>query len=150
MYKIAFGILRDSNDAQDAVQEAVARLWENRDELDEVENHKAFCITTVKFRCIDILRMRNYSFEKIGEATPDIEDDSNVHSTIESRDTLKYVIVLMSQLPPQQQEVMKLRTWGDCSLQEIAEITGMSHDNARTLLSRARRKLKELYNNCRK
>jgi RNA polymerase sigma-70 factor (ECF subfamily) len=60
------------------------------------------------------------------------------------------VIELMSQLPPQQQEVMKLRTWGDCSLQEIAEITGMSHDNARTLLSRARRKLKELYNNCRK
>lgn len=148
MYRVAYSILRDSDDAQDAVQDAVAAMWSKRSQLAGIDNYEAFCIRTVKNRCIDLLRARSQRHDPI-EEIPDGEhvDSVNPVVEIEARDTLTLVKALVDLLPPLQREVIRLRSESDCDLQEIAEITGVSHDNARTLLSRARRRLKDLYNN---
>lgn len=147
MYRVAYSILRDSDDAQDAVQDAVASMWARRSLLGDVGNYESFCVKAVKNRCIDMLRARasraepvdSFPDEAYGSASPDTE--------VEARDTLSLVKSLVEQLPPLQQEVLRLRSEADCDLQEIAAITGVTHENARTLLSRARRRLKDLYSN---
>lgn len=147
MYRVAYSILRDSDDAQDAVQDAVATMWTKRSQLAGIENYEAFCVKTVRNRCIDMLRARVPRHEAIDDVTGDEPDVSiNPVTEIEARDTLTLVKSLVDRLPPLQKEVLRLRSESDCDLQEIAEITGVSHDNARTLLSRARRRLKDLYN----
>lgn len=146
MYRVAYAILRDSDDSQDAVQDAVTRLWEKRHELTDISDHEAFCITAVKRRCIDMLRQRQRTMEEMPTSLEHLEDGTDTAQAIESRDTLARVNELMDALPEQQREVLRLRSWGGCSVQEIAEITGLSCDNARKVLSRARQKLKELYN----
>lgn len=144
MYRVAYAILQDSDDAQDAVQDAVTHLWEKRKELTAVNDYEAFCVTAVKRRCIDLLRKRNYRQAMTTSIVETIEDDGDISSRLETRDTLTHVMKIVENLPANQREVLRLRSQGDCSLQEIAEITGLTNSNARTLLSRARKKLKEL------
>ena len=52
----------------------------------------------------------------------------------------------MNKLPEQQRQVLQLRAFNECSFEEIESITGLTSVNVRTLLSRGRRRLKELYN----
>ena len=47
MYSAAFAILGDKEEAADAVQECMVKLWKNRDILDEVQSLKAYAFTTL-------------------------------------------------------------------------------------------------------
>lgn len=74
-------------------------------------------------------------------------DADDIRKIIEGREKLQIVKALINNLPEQQRNILKLRAIGECSFEEIQKLTGLSDVNARTLLSRARRRLKELYNN---
>ncbi|MBR5332962.1 MAG: sigma-70 family RNA polymerase sigma factor [Muribaculaceae bacterium] len=137
MYSIAITILRNSDDASDAVQEAFTRLWERRDELPNIDNPEAFCVTTVKRICIDRLRRNTLPINEVTEDTLLIADDCNEQA--DNRESLQLVTLLMNKLPEQQRQVLTLRVFNEYSLDEIESITGLTGVNVRTLLSRARR-----------
>lgn len=145
MYATAITILRNSDDASDAVQEAFTRLWERRDELPNIDNPEAFCVTTVKRICIDRLRRSTLPINEVTEDTLLIADDSDKQA--DTRESLQLVTLLMNKLPEQQRQVLQLRAFNECSLDEIESITGLTGVNVRTLLSRARRRMRELFNN---
>ncbi len=148
MYAVAMTMLHNSDDASDMVQEAFTKLWEKRDELQNIDNTEAYCVTVIKRICID--RIRNYNeqtcdyMEQTNLMTNDADD---IRKIIEGREKLQIVKALINNLPEQQRNILKLRAIGECSFEEIQKLTGLSDVNARTLLSRARRRLKELYNN---
>lgn len=48
-------------------------------------------------------------------------------------------------MPPAQKEILRLSIFEDLSAKEISEITGVSGTNVRQLLSRGRKKIKEIY-----
>ena len=48
LYAYALTILRDESDAQDCIQDAFTRLWENRDRLGKIDNIGAYAMVTVK------------------------------------------------------------------------------------------------------
>ena len=145
MYTTAMTVLRNSDDASDAVQEAFTRLWERRDELPNIDNPEAFCVTTVKRICIDRLRRSSLPINEVNEDTLLIADDSDKQA--DTRESLQLVTLLMNKLPEQQRQVLQLRAFNECSLDEIESITGLTGVNVRTLLSRARRRIRELFNN---
>lgn len=145
MYVTAMTILRNSDDASDAVQEAFTRLWEKRDDLQNIDNPEAYCVTITKRICIDRIRRSTLPINEVTEDTLLIADDSDVQA--DNRESLQLITHLMRQLPEQQRQVLQLRAFNDCSLDEIELITGLTGVNVRTLLSRGRRRLRELYNN---
>ena len=144
MYVTAMTILRNSDDASDAVQEAFTRLWEKRDDLPNIDNPEAYCITTIRRICIDRLRRTPYPINNLTEDTMLISDDSDEQA--DNRESIQLVTLLMSKLPEQQRQVLQLRAFNDCSFEEIESITGLTGVNVRTLLSRARRRMRELFN----
>lgn len=144
MYATAITILRNSDDASDAVQEAFTRLWEKRDDLPNIDNPEAYCVTTIKRICIDRIRKNALPINEVTEDTLLISDDSDIQA--DNRESLQLVTLLMNKLPEQQRQVLQLRAFNDCSLEEIESITGLTGVNVRTLLSRARRRMKELFN----
>lgn len=148
MYAVAITMLRDNDEASDAVQEAFTRLWEKRDELQNIDNAEAYCITVTKRICIDKMRSHQEQYCDYMEQTSIMTNDADdIRIRLENQEKLKIVKSLMNNLPEQQRTVLKLRAIGECSYEEIQSLTGLSDVNVRTLLSRARRRLKELYNN---
>lgn len=144
MYATAITILRNSDDASDAVQEAFTRLWEKRDDLPNIDTPEAYCVTPIKRICIDRIRKNALPINEVTEDTLLISDDSDIQA--DNRESLQLVTLLMNKLPEQQRQVLQLRAFNDCSLEEIESITGLTGVNVRTLLSRARRRMKELFN----
>lgn len=156
MWRMAVTLLHDPEDANDAVQDAVVRLWQRRDSLENAVNIQAYCITSVKRVAIDMLRARQsqptspldqYGMEH--EPQPGYDESQR----LDDSESLGVVKMLLSRLPHDQQTVMRLSAFNGCPNDEIRQITGFSADNVRTLLSRARRRLKELfkaYQSCQK
>ncbi len=145
LYRVAYALVENKADAEDILQEAYCKLWNKREELTEIQNPEAFSVTLVKNLCLDFLRSprANRYEEQIEnvqltyESTPDRE--------IEKANELEIIKELIEKLPENQKRVLKLRGFNDCSMEEIEEITGLSAVNIRTLLSRARKVIREQY-----
>lgn len=143
LYRIALALVESPEDAEDILQEAYARLWSKRASLEAVQSPEAFAVTIVRNLCLDFLRSprSNSRSEPLEAIILPCEDSPD--QQVELRDQLRQVRRLIEELPPNQRQVIRLRGMEDCSLEEIAQITGFSDANVRTLLSRARKYIKE-------
>ena len=56
IYRVAFRLMGNVQDAEDMVQEAYLKLWKKHDELPEVASIEAYCVTLIKNLCYDSLR----------------------------------------------------------------------------------------------
>ncbi|MCH4156563.1 MAG: RNA polymerase sigma factor [Muribaculaceae bacterium] len=140
LYRIAVRIVGD--EAEDMVQEAYMKLWDKRKELENIDNDEAFCIQVLKNVCLDHLRSRHEA-EKVSAEEVEIESETSTANKVESHDDLMKVLEIMEHLPPKQREALRLRSIADCSMEEIEKAMGLSNINIRTLLSRARKQLRE-------
>ena len=143
LYRIALALVENPEDAEDILQEAYAKLWSRRESLEAVQHPEAFALTIVRNLCLDFLRSpRSNSRNEPLEAVT-LHSEDSPERQLELRDQLRQVRQLIEELPPNQRQVIRLRGMEDCSLEEIAQITGFSDANVRTLLSRARKYIKE-------
>ncbi|MDR1004687.1 MAG: RNA polymerase sigma factor [Prevotellaceae bacterium] len=146
LYRIALALVGSREDAEDLLQETYCKLWDKRDALPQVLNAEAFAVTILKHLCLDRLRApRSRSGEAITDRLTPVHDHRSPEQTMVETDALHFVRQIIEALPEKQKQVIKLRELGDCSMDEIVEITGFTHTNVRTLLSRARRTIKEQY-----
>lgn len=141
MYACAFAIVRQESDAQDCVQEAVTRLWEKRHTLDKIDNPKAYAMSTVRNVAVSMFSSCRADALRedlpFGGAPPD--------HMLEAKDSLSRIEALLEKLPANQRRVIVLTSIAGLSQDEITEATGISGGNVRVLLSRGRKKLKELF-----
>lgn len=147
LYRIAFAILNNADDAEDILQDAYYKLWSKRMELTGILQPEAFCVRLVKNLCMDFLRspenrLANEPVESITAATETTPDQ-----TMESKEKIRQINALIEQLPEKQRMVIRMRGCGDCSSEEIEAATGESAANVRVLLSRARKTLKSMLAN---
>ena len=56
LYRIAYRIVQDTANAEDIVQETFIKLWNKKDELEQIENTEGFAIIIVRNTCLDYLR----------------------------------------------------------------------------------------------
>ena len=146
MWRMAVSILRDSDMAKDAVQDALSRLWENRARIIDMDNARSYCLTAVRNAAVDIHRRRSVlDMGSIDEAYPVPASDRNPEQQLAGTQKMEMIHRLISTLSPDQQTVIRLSSFGGCDVAEIRQATGLSADNVRALLSRARRKLREMY-----
>ncbi len=148
LYRIAYRIVDDAAEAEDVVQEVYAKLWHDRNSLYDVKNPEAYCTTVLKNAALQHIRNRhNTDFLSIDDGFERVTDETyQPAETLESREKLNDVIKIMEHLPPQQREVLRLRAISGLSMQDIEKATGLSDSNIRSLLSRARKRLKDTYN----
>lgn len=145
LYRVAYRLLEDACDAEDVVQEAYIKLWNKRDELVQVENNEAYCVILLRNLCLDFLRSKKkHQFQSTEDTV--ISDNLVLVNEIETLDEIKHIETIIDLLPEQQRKVIKLRHFDDYSNEEIEEIMGLTSINVRVLMSRARKKIKELFN----
>ena len=145
LLRYASHFLRDDDEARDVVQDIFLKLWQKKEELDQIENIEAFAMRMTRNRCLDIIRA--------GKTVP-IDAETNrklkqetidVHSKVELSEAAGQVKQLISRLPDIQQKVMHLRDIEQLEYEEIAELTGLQVNAIRVNLSRARKKVRDEY-----
>ena len=138
LYRVAYVILQDSELSMDIVQDVYVKLWKMRERLSEIKSIEAFSVTMTKNSCIDLIRSR----KQIVEFPEIASDEPSRESIIDNRKYLERIKIILEKYPPKQRQVFYLRHFDDCSIEQISEITELSKENVRTILSRIRTTLK--------
>ena len=145
MYRVALALTADADEACDLTQETLLKLWTGRDRLAGAAKPEAYCMAALRNRFYDMARARSCD----GLAVAVSEDmplaDNVAGDIVGIRSDLDLALKLMASLPEAQQRVVRLSSVGGCSNDEIAELTGFSPANVRTLLSRGRKRIRELF-----
>ena len=145
LYRFAAGILKDSHEAEDVVQDIFLKLWNMRERMEEIKNINAFAYRMTRNVCLDKLKSRRIKY--YDETVPGIPEpkvnDPDPESLVEMRDSADRVRILISNLPEQQKAIIHLRDIDGYSYEEISEIMSMEINTIRVALSRARRSVRE-------
>ena len=139
MYALAYNILRNSDEARDCVQDVYAELWQRRNSIDHDKSPLPLVLTMVRNNCFDKLKGKHTENNDLA----DILLDNKTEDSINASSTLVEVMKMISMLPKDQQKVLRLRTIDGLEIQQIEEITHFSRENIYTLLSRARKTLRD-------
>ena len=140
MYALAYNLLRNRDEARDCVQDVYAELWNKRDTIEPDKPPLALVLTMVRNNCLDRLKSRS---TKADDEILETLLDHNTENQIDAASDLNAVIQLIDKLPHDQQLVLRLRTIDGLEIEQIQELTHFSRENIYTLLSRARKSLKE-------
>lgn len=132
-YRLAYSVLKNRDEALDAVQTAVCRALERQDSLRDPGAVRTWFIRILMNACNDILRQRRRTvpFPENGEE-PAQEGPEPVDDFLARR---------VDALPPEVGTVIKLRFYEELSLKEIGQVTGQ---NINTVKSRLYAGLKKL------
>ena len=139
-YRMAFYMLENQADGQDAVQDLYLKLWGLRDNLELIREPSAYGAMMLKRLCIDRIRSRK----------PIVELDDNMavkdppDENLARREEWKAIVTAIHELPPGQRKLIILRLLHGLTYEEIEKETGLSGLNIRVQVSLARNKLKKL------
>lgn len=140
LYRTAYAIVGNRQDAEDAVQDTFVRMWEHRKQLEGVERPEAYFLMAVRNVCLNMLRARHEEIEVESQyALPDTAD-----RTGQPPEGRSFIARLFSRLAPKARRIMTLRHVGEYSTRDIARLTGETESNVRSTLSRARQQLRDV------
>jgi RNA polymerase sigma factor, sigma-70 family len=144
LFRIAQRILVEEQEAEDAVQEVLLKLWHTRDSLDKYDSPAAFATTVTKNHCLDRLKIKNRQ-DSLDESYYSRAGTDNPYLQLERKNTEEILQKIIENLPALQQAIIKMKDVDEYEVEEIAEITGTKVEAVRVNLSRARKKVREEY-----
>ncbi|WP_157208715.1 RNA polymerase sigma factor [Mariniflexile maritimum] len=142
VFRLAKRLLVSTEEAEDATQEVLMKLWSNQAKIEEYKNVEAFSMTMTKNYCFDKLKSKQAQNLKIVHTN--YEDAStSLQKQVEAHDSLQWVAKIIESLPEQQKMVVQLRDIEEYDLDEIANMLEMNNTAVRVALSRARKTIRE-------
>jgi len=148
LFRLALHITQNRADAEDVVQETMLKVWNRRDDWQQIESMEAYCLTVCRNLALD--KMRHTASTPWTDAPPqeDIQDTShhaNPEEMAVQRDRVQLVRLLISQLPEKQRSCMQLRDVEGKSYRDIATILGITEQQVKVNIFRARQTVKERF-----
>lgn len=138
MMKTTLEVLRNQQDAEDAVHQAFIKIAEFIEEIDEAvcPKTKAYVVTIAENKAIDIYRKK--------QRHPQVEYcDAMAGMTIEYNGS-NVLAACMAKLPARERNLIILKYKYGYSNDEVAKMLGLSKSNAIKIDQRAKKKLREL------
>jgi RNA polymerase sigma factor (sigma-70 family) len=143
LYRLAYRLLKDPDDAKDALQEVYIKLWKLKDRLKEYNSIEAFAMTITKNHCLDKIKLKKTVTLESKHTYYKSNDDIDPQIQLELKDDIKNISKLLSLLPEQQRIILELRDMEGYSYEEIEEVMNLPVNTIRVNLSRARKKIRE-------
>lgn len=141
MLALARRMLRDSGEAEDAVQEAFLRLWTHAARWQPGRaKFETWLYRVTLNKCFDRLRRRPTS--NLEEALDVVDPAPGPATSLENAVLSEQIETALGALPERQRAAIQLCHFQDCGNIEAAEILGVSVEALESLLSRGRRALR--------
>ncbi|KAB1156290.1 RNA polymerase sigma factor [Flavobacterium luteum] len=142
VFRLAKRLLISTEEAEDATQEVLVKLWSKDESLNKYTSVEAFAMTITKNYCLDQLKSKRAGNLKIVH-TNFADSEPRLDKKVEDRDSLNWVEKIIDQLPEQQRLIIQLRDIEQYEFEEIAKILVMNETAIRVALSRARKTIRE-------
>ncbi|GAA4772538.1 MULTISPECIES: RNA polymerase sigma factor [Flavobacterium] len=142
LFRLAKRLLVSNEEAEDATQDVLIKLWNKNDALKEYGSVEAYAMTITKNHCLDVLKSKRATNLKIVHNNY-TEQSAELHKKIEDQDSLNWVEKWINDLPEQQKLVIQMRDIEEYEFEKIAEVLGMNETAVRVALSRARKAIRE-------
>ena len=147
LFRLALRITLNRAEAEDVVQETMIKVWNKRDYWDEIESIEAFCLTICRNISLDKMKKaenQNQSLQE-GHDAPDLSYTSNPEEQAMQRDRIQLIRQLINHLPEKQRSCMQLRDFEGKSYKEIAQVLGISEEQVKINIFRARQTIKQKF-----
>lgn len=149
MYHVALGMIKNKEDAENAVHEAFLSLAENFTKYSRLSGREftGLCVSIVKNKVIDDIRRRkHYSEDELEELVLYDEDaEHDASAMAEKKETEALVKKALEQVSEVLRETLVLKYYYELGNGEIAEIQGVSKKVVEMRLLRGKQKLKEVW-----
>lgn len=142
VFRLAKRLLVSTEEAEDATQEILVRLWSKKERLEMYNSPEAFAMTMTKNYCLDQLKSKRAGNVKIAHHTV-IDKAPGLQQQMEDTDSLNWVEKIIDQLPEQQKLIVQMRDIEQYEFEEIAKILDMNEAAIRVALSRGRKTIRE-------
>ncbi len=154
VFRHAFYLLKNSEDAKDMTQETFAKAWQHRANL-RLETAHSWLLKCVQNLCYNLLKRRKfqvYLSEEEGESLEMLLHTNSYRSVptpdeISIKEELKQLVrQAVDELPESVRPVVVMRELEEKSYKEIAEALKQPENTVKSTVFRARKKLREIMN----
>ncbi len=142
LFRMAKRLLVSREEAEDATQEILLKLWSKNENMGSYKSVEAFAMTMTKNFCLDRLKSKQANNLKLVHSNYK-DEHTSLQKQLEAEDSVNWVERIMDELPEQQKMVLQLRDIEDYDYEEISELLEMKPTAVRVALSRARKTVRE-------
>ena len=147
VYRIAYSVLRNHHDAEDATQETFVRVLRYKRRLEGVEDPKTWLARIAWRVAVERSRRRpeiSLSEEEVAGLTDRLASRTvSAEQTALGNELTQFIASLVSALPEQLRDPLRLSTLDELSSAEIAQVLQTTESSVRSRIFRARQILKE-------
>lgn len=145
VYNLAYRMLGNRVEAEDAAQETFLRAYANLDRYDIERPFRTWLLSITSNFCIDRLRRRRLTWLSIEEPLPAHpalhSDEIEPEDAVIASEQARLIQSLLAELSPEYRAAVVLHYWYDYPYQEIAEILNTTESAVKSRLFRARQTL---------
>ena len=149
LFRFAFRLLGDEEDAKDITQDALMKVWDMQEKMAELQNTEAWCMRITRNLALDKLKSRKYrrhdDLDHVGEFAA--SHQPNPYTVSEQNDVMSKVHATINSLPEKYRTILQLRDIDGHSYQEIAEILELEMNKVKVNLHHARKAVREKLQN---
>ncbi|HEX4021449.1 MAG TPA: RNA polymerase sigma factor [Acidobacteriaceae bacterium] len=146
LYRVAFSVLRNAVDAEDAVQETFLRVLRHREKLGDIQDMRVWLVRIVWNQALDRKRRQ--------KAMPLEDEAAQLMGAVASGELRADAALIAAQgqarilqaidcLPRKEREVLLLSAMEELATAEMAAVLGVTESSVRSRLFRARQRLRE-------
>jgi RNA polymerase sigma-70 factor (ECF subfamily) len=148
VFNLAYRMLSNADEAEQAAQEAFIRAWTRLDSYDPAHKFSTWLLSITSNYCIDQIRKRRTQLLSIDGPLPAhpalmSEQSAGPENQVMQSERQEAVQVLLQTLPTDYRQAVVLRYWYDMSYEEIADVMETTVSAIKSRLFRARRQLAE-------
>lgn len=146
LYRLALRITLNREEAEDIVQDTLIKVWNKREDWNEIESIEAFSLTICRNLALDRLKKAGNQNDSLDETPTERADQaSNPYEEMIQKDRISLVRRLVDGLPEKQRSCMQLRDFEGKPYKEIATILGISEEQVKVNIFRARQTIKQRF-----
>ena len=143
MLSLAERITGNRDDAADAVQDAFVKLWQQRGRFESAHHAQDAGMMTVRTTSIDMARRNSHrSVVPVEQAVETVDEVTDNESSLAYQQVRK---IIDNDLSRNQQMIIDMREMQGMEFEDIASRMNMTAANVRVELSRARKRVREIY-----
>ena len=143
VYRLCYSVLRDPDQAQDAAQESLLRVWKALPKYDQRASLSTWIYTITRNRCLTAIERRRFQ-ESLSDPAVELEVEG-LQARAPERDEDRGAILrgLVDELPERYRSALTLYYYEERAVGEVAQMLGVPEGTIKTNLHRARALLLE-------